>query len=202
MARLSPSTKLLCATAAGLGALLVAARVADDPADPDAIVQPVLRRPDAPPVPLAASMPMPTVAAAAAAGASTPASAPAPLAPALAERERTIPRSDGDAFGSLSWLPPPPPPPPAPPPPPPVVPAAPPPPTAPPLPFAFVGMVEQGTGKPQAFLSKGESLLVVAAGDLIENNTYRVDSLSASSVVLTYLPLGKQQTISVTGGSK
>jgi hypothetical protein len=83
-----------------------------------------------------------------------------------------------------------------------VLPAPPPAPTLPTLPFSFVGMVEQGTGKPQAFLSKGDALLVVSAGDLIENNSYRVDSLSPTALVLTYLPMGKQQTINVSGGSK
>ena len=79
---------------------------------------------------------------------------------------------------------------------------APPAPVAPPLPFTFVGIVEQGAGKPQAFLSKGDALLIVTAGDQIENNTYRVDSLSPSAVVLTYLPMGQQQTLKVSGGSK
>jgi hypothetical protein len=75
-------------------------------------------------------------------------------------------------------------------------------PVAPPLPFSFVGMVEQGAQKPQAFLSKGDSLFIVAVGDLLENNTYRVDSLDAGKVVLTYMPLSIQQSIDVSGGSK
>ena len=70
------------------------------------------------------------------------------------------------------------------------------------MPFSFVGMVEQGAGKPQAFLAKGDSLLIVASGDVIENSTYRVDTLSPTSVVLTYLPLGKQQTLSVSGANQ
>jgi hypothetical protein len=69
------------------------------------------------------------------------------------------------------------------------------------MPYAFVGMVERGTDKPQAFLSRGETLVVVAVGDVIDN-TYRVDSLTAKAVVLTYLPLGKQQTIQVPGASQ
>lgn len=63
-------------------------------------------------------------------------------------------------------------------------------------------MVENGMGKPQAFLSRGETLLVVSAGDLIDNGTYRIDSLSASQVVITYMPLTMKQTIDITGGSK
>ncbi len=109
-----------------------------------------------------------------------------------------------DPFAPLSWLPPPPPPPPppkavvlppAPPPPPP------PPPQAPPVPFGFVGMLEGAAapgGKPQAFLSKGEALLVVKAGDVIDNNNYRIEALTAREVVLMYLPLQQRQVIAIS----
>jgi len=94
---------------------------------------------------------------------------------------------------------PPPPPPPAPvvalPPPPP-----PPPPTAPPLPYSFVGMLEDKS-RPQAFLARGEVLNIVKVGDVIDNS-YRVEALSASQVVLTYLPLNQTQTLSVSQGQK
>jgi hypothetical protein len=68
------------------------------------------------------------------------------------------------------------------------------------LPFTFVGMVERGADRPQAYLAKGDALLVVAVGDVIDNNTYRVDALATTGVVLTYLPLNKQQTVNVPGG--
>lgn len=200
MARPTPTTTVLCATAAGLGALFVAVRVLPEQSDFSELLQPVVHA--------ATPAPMP---AAPAAAASSPVAVPAPAASgaalglSLGRRDRTIPSPSGDAFARLNWQPPPPPPPPAPPPPPPPPPAAPaaaPAPVAPPLPFTFVGIVEQGAGKPQAFLSKGDALLIVSAGDLIENNTYRIDSLSATSVVLTYVPMGKQQTINVSGGSK
>jgi len=113
-------------------------------------------------------------------------------------RDRVVPNSSGDAFVAKSWLPPvvlapPPPPPPAP------KPMAP---TAPPLPFAFVGMLEAGTAKPQAFLSKGDALLVVAAGDTLDNNTYRVDSLSSQQIVMTYLPMNLKQTLPAMGATQ
>jgi hypothetical protein len=130
--------------------------------------------------------------AAASAPAPAGASIPAPAA------SRALPSADGQAFARLKWLAPPPPPP-APTPAPAPAPAAP---TAPPLPFSFVGMVENGMGKPQAFLSKGDALLVVSAGELLENNTYRVDSFDANQVVITYLPLAIKQTIDVSGGAK
>jgi hypothetical protein len=105
------------------------------------------------------------------------------------------------AFAPLSWQrPAPPPPAPATAPPPQPAPQ-PEPPTAPPLPFTFVGMAERGVDRPQAFLAKGEALLVVAVGDIVENQRYRIDALSPTGVVVTYLPLNKQQTINVPGGS-
>jgi hypothetical protein len=75
-------------------------------------------------------------------------------------------------------------------------------PVAPPLPFTFVGLLEQNAGRPQAFLSKGELLLVVAAGDLLDNKTYRVDALNAQQIVITYLPLNTPQTLNISGTTK
>lgn len=113
-------------------------------------------------------------------------------------RSRVVPETKGEAFANLSWLPPPPPavivPPPRPP--------KPPPPTAPPLPFTFVGLMEKGTARPQAFLTKGDALLVVAAGDTIDNNTYRIETLSAQKIVITYLPMGTQQTLNILGATQ
>jgi hypothetical protein len=100
----------------------------------------------------------------------------------------------GDAFRAAAWTPPPPPPPP------PVAPPPPPPPTAPPLPFSFVGLLEQKSGKPTAFLAKGEALVVAGVGDVIDG-TYRVESLSPTGVVVTYLPLSQRQTVGPSGGT-
>jgi hypothetical protein len=101
-----------------------------------------------------------------------------------------------DTFRSKSWLPPPPPPPP----PSAAAPPAPPPkPVAPPLPFRFVGMLEQQSDKPTAFLAKGEALHVVHVGDVIDG-AYRIESLSPAKVVVTYLPLKQEQTLGVDGG--
>ena len=137
-------------------------------------------------------------------GTGVPSAAPTPMPNAAAadvavDRAKTIPRTKGTPFASLSWLPPPPPPPPpAPPPPPPPKPQ----PVTPPLPFSFVGLLESGAAKPQAFLAKGEALLVVAAGDMLDNNTYRVEALNANEVVLTHMPTNVQQTLNVSGRSK
>ena len=99
-----------------------------------------------------------------------------------------------DPFQKLSWTSPPvavv-----APPPPPPTAPRA------PPLPFTFIGLLEKGTPKPSAFLVRGEDLIVVSAGDDVDR-MYRVESLSATEIVFTYLPLNERQTIALAGGPK
>jgi hypothetical protein len=77
-------------------------------------------------------------------------------------------------------------------------PAPPPPPTAPPIPYNFVGLL-QDHAVPKAFLAKGDNLLVVAAGDTLDG-TYRVESVSSSEIVLTYLPLNQRQSILIPGG--
>ncbi len=129
---------------------------------------------------------------------STPAGAP--------DRAQALLATGSRAFAVHRWLPPAPPPPPVPPPPAPVVAAAPPPPAAPvapPLPFVFVGMLEKGLEqRPQAFLAKGDTLLVVGAGDLLDNKSYRIETLSSQEIVMTYLPLGARQTLPVVGGTK
>jgi hypothetical protein len=195
MARPTRTLQALLALAASLAAALAWTRMGPRPADGDAVVEPARSvAKHAEPAASAASGAFAAVAAASAAPA--PAASAASGLAALAH-QRGIPTSGGNAFGTLSWLPPPPPPAPvvtAPPPPPP-------PPTAPPLPFTLVGMVEQGVPKPQAFLAKGDNLLVVSVGDVIENSTYRVESLSATAVVLTYLPMNKQQTLISSGAA-
>ena len=116
---------------------------------------------------------------------------------ALPRSPRDVPAAGGDPFGPRSWLPPAPPPPPAP-----VVVAAPPAaPVAPPLPYSFVGMLESGGAQPQAFLARGDALLVVSAGDLLDNNTYRVDTLGPQGIVMTYLPMNTKHTLTVSGAT-
>jgi hypothetical protein len=120
----------------------------------------------------------------------------APTLPPLPVRSRIAESAAKDPFAARGWLPPPPPPPP---------PAAavaappPPPPTAPPVPFRFVGLLEEKSAKPAAFIAKGEALYVVHVGDVVES-TYRVESFNSAQVVVTYLPLQQRQTIEVNGG--
>ena len=100
----------------------------------------------------------------------------------------------GNAFESKSWYVPPPPPPPPPPAPPPK-PLPPPVPKAPPLPFVYLGTY-QDAAKPVIFLVRGDRVLSVSAGDVIEG-TYRVDSIVGATLSLTYLPLNIKQTLNI-----
>jgi len=92
-----------------------------------------------------------------------------------------------NVFASKSWYVPPPPPPP-----PPVV-VAPVVPTAPPLPFTYLGQYADA-GKPIFLLVKGDRILTVKEGEVIDGN-YRVDGIAGSKLGLTYLPLNIKQTL-------
>lgn len=108
-------------------------------------------------------------------------------------RRRAASSEPADVFQSKSWYVPPPPPPA-----PPVVPMAivvPPPPSAPPLPFNFLGLY-QDSGKPVVFLVRGDRLLTVQPGEVIEG-TYRVEEIVGSNLGLTYLPLNIKQILSI-----
>ncbi|MEO5658481.1 MAG: hypothetical protein ABIQ90_01610 [Polaromonas sp.] len=109
------------------------------------------------------------------------------------ERGEITSGNEKDVFIPHSWVSPPPP---APRPPPPPPPAPPPKPVAPPLPFSFVGLLDEKGVARRVFLSKGEQLIIVKANDVLENR-YRVDQITESSVDLTYLPLNQKQSISI-----
>jgi hypothetical protein len=85
--------------------------------------------------------------------------------------------------------------PPAPPTPPPV-PTKPPEPQAPEFGFAYLGKVQEAAGKPLIFLVKNDRIYEAAPGDVLEA-TFRIDSIERGKMVVTYLPLNKQQTISI-----
>ncbi|MBA2961848.1 MULTISPECIES: secretion system X translation initiation factor [Ramlibacter] len=122
--------------------------------------------------------------------------APPPDTPAAEPAGAAASRPAGvELFAVKSWQPPPPPPPPV------TVataPAAPPPPAAPaapPLPFRFLGRLEQDASR-KVFLQRGERVYAVAAGDVIDGQ-YRVDSIDAAQLRLTYLPLNIAQTLGI-----
>jgi hypothetical protein len=75
------------------------------------------------------------------------------------------------------------PPPPAPPPPP------------PPVPFSYIGRLAEGA-QTTVFLAMGDRNLVVKAGDVIDN-TYKIEEIGQSMLVLTYLPQNVKQTMPI-----
>lgn len=77
----------------------------------------------------------------------------------------------------------------APPPPPP------PPPAAPPLPFRYLGKVVND-GNTSVYVVSGDKDHAAAPGSVIDG-AYRVEALSETAIVFTYLPLGLQQTLSI-----
>lgn len=222
MARAIHGVRILIVGGAGIGAFYAAAQLAGSvPSGDAAIVTPALRPSRAAPSGPTDGHPCSTGlmldldpdqarrgvggcadATATVAGRAQPpaASAPRPAASAAGRPDRSdaIPGETGPVFASLSWVV-------APPPPPKrlaAVAAPPAAPVAPPLPFAFVGLVEKGTPKPQAFLSRGEELLVVAAGDLVDGGTYRVETVDATQIVFVHLPTKTRQAINLSGGSQ
>jgi hypothetical protein len=113
--------------------------------------------------------------------------APADSAPLqlgkLARRAQADPNQD--AFAGRSWVAPPPP----------AVEGPPPAPSAPPLPFTYIGKLQEGeTGPVVIYLTQGEQAYSVKKGDVIDK-TYRVESITSAHIVLTYLPLAIKQTL-------
>ncbi len=203
MARAINGVQLLVLGGAGVAAFYGAAHLSGAIAgDTSTIVAPAVRAPRLAPRTGAASDLAPEAATSAHAASSAATAVPIPAAtasaPPRADRAEAIPGDTGQPFATMSWLPPPPPPPK-----PVVVVAAPPaPPVAPPLPFAFVGLVEKGTPRPQAFLSKGDELLVVSQGDLLDNGAYRVDAVGPGQIAFMHLPTNTKQVINLSGGSQ
>jgi hypothetical protein len=68
-----------------------------------------------------------------------------------------------------------------------------PPPQAPPLPFAYLGRLSEDSDT-TVFLSMGDRNLLVRPGDTIDN-TYKVEEVTDSAVIVTYLPMNQRQTL-------
>jgi hypothetical protein len=74
-------------------------------------------------------------------------------------------------------------------------PAPPPKPVAPPLPFTYMGKMEEN-GELTVFLTKGDVPYVAKVGDVLEGQ-YRVDSIHPPMIEFTYIPLGQKQTLNI-----
>lgn len=74
-------------------------------------------------------------------------------------------------------------------------PAAPPKPEAPPVPFTYVGKLENSPKGTQIFLMENNKLLSVVMGEKI-NAQWKLDSEDVSSIRLTFIPLDLKQVLS------
>ncbi|OHC67887.1 MAG: hypothetical protein A3H93_16180 [Rhodocyclales bacterium RIFCSPLOWO2_02_FULL_63_24] len=116
--------------------------------------------------------------------------AAAPKLPGLALHRLTRSpwaESDADPFRAKTWYVAPP----APPPPPP------PKPTAPPMPFKYMGALEDTSqgGKTLVYLAKGNDSFQVAVGDKFAD-AYQLEKIERGQLVIRYLPLSILQTLS------
>jgi hypothetical protein len=123
--------------------------------------------------------------------------APFPPAPTGASpAQQTAPKRD--PFAPTRWvvrpraapLPPPPPPVPEPPPEPP--PAEP---VAPPMPFTVIGGLDDGERK-RVFLVRSDRVYAAAEGEVLDN-TYHVERIDSTHIILIYLPLNLRQSVSL-----
>lgn len=110
----------------------------------------------------------------------------------LLERDPLV-ESGTDLFRVVSFLPPPPKPLPPPPPPPP------PKPSAPSFPYAYFGRMVDINGKTVTYLTRGDALIPIHAQQLLDN-TYRIDAVTETQIVVTYVPLEEKIVIAVQSG--
>jgi hypothetical protein len=95
-----------------------------------------------------------------------------------------------DLFKGHAWYVPPPPPKPVP-----VKVEPPPPPAAPPVPFFYMGKLEQAPQATQVFLTVNNKVLSVTIGKNVDT-LWRLDKEEANTVTFTYLPLGLTKSLS------
>ena len=124
--------------------------------------------------------------------AALPVGGPVKLELLARQRDLGTPGESGDAFGAKSWVVAPPPPPP---PPPPVIE----PPRAPPLPFRFMGQVDEGNGQRIYFLTRGTEMISASVGENIDN-TYLLERAEGGSLRFVYLPLREAQILQIGTG--
>ncbi|MBC3873839.1 hypothetical protein [Undibacterium flavidum] len=110
--------------------------------------------------------------------------------PLLVNREPLL-EATSDPFRPINFVAPPPKvltPLPAPPPPPP------PKPVAPAFPYQYFGRMLGLDGKLTTYLVRGDTLIAIREQDIVDN-TYRVDSIIETQIVLTYLPLNEKTVL-------
>ena len=114
------------------------------------------------------------------------------LLPDLAQKHLFIEdktKKSQDLFKGHAWYIPPPPPKPM------EVKVVAPPPAAPPLPFIYIGKLEQGPQDTQIFLSANNKVLSVLVGKNVDP-VWRLDKEDANTLTFTYLPLSLVKVLS------
>ncbi|WP_139248302.1 hypothetical protein [Janthinobacterium lividum] len=111
----------------------------------------------------------------------------------LLERDPLV-ESKTDLFRFISFQPPAPkalPPPPPPPPPKP---------SAPTFPYQYFGRMVDVDGRTVTYLTRGDTLIPIHARQLLDN-TYRIDAVTDTQIVVTYVPLEEKIVIAVQTGN-
>lgn len=109
------------------------------------------------------------------------------LLPRTQREDEEVSRKETALFDQKSWAPPPPPPPPTA-----LVSRRP---MAPPLPYQYVGK-QWLDNRWTIFLARDDATYRARIGDLLDE-TYRVEAIDASVLVLRYLPLKQEQTLPI-----
>src|SRR2546422_5248945 len=69
----------------------------------------------------------------------------------------------------------------------------PPKPVAPPFPFKYAGWFQEGRGPAKVYLSRGDALFPIKAGDVLEG--FRIDAVQDERIEVTYLASGEQSSL-------
>jgi len=118
-------------------------------------------------------------------GAVPPVAADAGAAPSGSMTSTVPPGAVVDIFAVRSWEPPPP-----------VVDNTPPPPQAPPMPFRFLGRINEPGKKTAYMLADEAQVFVVRIGDAI-GSTYRVERYEGGQLLIRYRPMNLRQALAV-----
>jgi len=71
----------------------------------------------------------------------------------------------------------------------------PPKPVAPPFPFKYAGWFQEGRGPAKVYLSRGDAVFPIKAGDVLEG--FRIDAIQDERIELTYLASGEQSSLAL-----
>src|SRR3989442_14724052 len=75
-------------------------------------------------------------------------------------------------------------------------------PVAPPFPFKYAGWFQEGRGPSKVYLSRGDTVFPIKAGDVLEG--FRIDAVQGERIEVTYLASGEQSSLllaSLPGGA-